>query len=255
MTPLQILLLALAIWVAFATLIRWVVIPALSRGPDGTPVTYLLWLAARNYSRLVHRVKATGQEAFRKQNDVGPLIVVANHTGVVDPLLIQGECGFHIRWMMAADMMGPGLDWLWRREKMIAVARNGQDSGPLREAIRHVKRGGVLGVFPEGRIVIPHGQVWPFFTGVGFIVAKTKAPVMISWIAGTPETNDLGKGLTTPSRATVVFDELHHFEDEGDPAAIAEALRKRLAEISGWRIEDNPPERVVVAERDLFAPA
>ena len=66
-------------------------LPWLRRGPRGDAVTGLLWRCVRVYSHVVHRATFVGMERLRAQADPGPLIVVANHTGAVDPLLIQAE--------------------------------------------------------------------------------------------------------------------------------------------------------------------
>jgi 1-acyl-sn-glycerol-3-phosphate acyltransferase len=168
------------------------------------------------------------------------LIVVSNHTGAVDPLLIQSACRFHIRWMMASAMMGRTLDWVWRMLRIIPIERDGRDSGPTREAIRHVKAGGVLGIFPEGRIVVPPGEVRPFHAGVGLIIARTKAPVLLVWVSGTPNTNKMAASLLGSSRAKVRFMEHVEFPPKANAETITRALREAMAEVSGWPINDDP---------------
>jgi 1-acyl-sn-glycerol-3-phosphate acyltransferase len=164
------------------------------------------------------------------------LIIVSNHTSGVDPLLIQAACRFHIRWMMAADMMIPELDWVLTGRNVIPVARDGRDSTSAREAVRHVRSGGVVGIFPEGRIVT-HGEIRRFHPGVGLIAAKTQAPVLLVCVSGTPETDSMARSFTTPSRARVVFAELVRFKSR-DPIEITEQLRHRLSQIRPWPIHD-----------------
>ena len=168
------------------------------------------------------------------------MIVVSNHTGAVDPLLIQAGCRFYIRWMMASDMMVPWLNWLWKLEKLIPVARDGRDAAAAREAIRHVKSGGVVGIFPEGRIVNPPRQIRPFHAGVGLIIARTQAPVMLVWVSGTPDTTGTAKSITTPSRARVEFVEVVDFKGQRDPEVITQQLRERLAKAANWPLNDHP---------------
>lgn len=222
---------------------RWAVARFLSNGPGDDVVYTLLWRLVRILTRLVHRVSYHGLELVPKTNRPGALIVVSNHTGSVDPLLIQAGCGFQIRWMMAGEMMGPGLDWLWKRLRLIAVDRLSRDTGPVREAIRHVQAGGVIGIFPEGRIVVPPRQIRPFADGVGLLIARTKAPVLLVWVSGTPDSNTMIGSITTPSHARVQFIDLIDFKGQRDAAAITQSLRERIAAASGWPINDNamPP--------------
>ena len=62
------------------------------------------------YCRLVHRLKITGRENIPKDLS-GPLVVISNHTGGLDPVFLQlGIQRPWIRWMMADDMRMPLLD-------------------------------------------------------------------------------------------------------------------------------------------------
>lgn len=245
---------AVLAWMAFVLVGRWLAWRYLRCFGPGDPGSCLLWLAVRAYARTLHRVRHRGLEELRVHRDIGPLIVVSNHTGAVDPLLIQAGCRFEIRWMMARDMMGPSLDWLWKRQRIIGVSRSGSDGLALRDAIRHVKAGGVVGIFPEGRIVNPPRQVRPFFTGVGLLVSRARAPVMVVWVSGTPDTTDLLRSLVTPSRARVEFVDVLTFDDDASPESITQAVRERLGEASGWPLNNDPMpplERERDAEADM----
>jgi 1-acyl-sn-glycerol-3-phosphate acyltransferase len=226
--------------IAAAALLRLVVLPWLSFGTHVGPTTGFIWRLVQVYARFVHRVRFEGMDEWRRNPNPGPLIVVSNHTGSVDPLLIQSGCHFHIRWMMASEMIAPWLRFVWKRTKPIPVDRDGRDSAPAREAIRHVRSGGVLGIFPEGRIVRPPQQIRPFFLGVGLIVARAKAPVLLVWVSGTPDTPGMMRSLFTPSRARVVYIDLIDFSHEPDAHIITQRLRERIAQVSGWPVTDEP---------------
>lgn len=240
MSPRTAILLAVAAAAAIAALLWLVVIPWLRRGPRGEILIGMLWRFLRGYVRIVHRSRFHGLEQLRHQINPGPMIVVSNHTGAVDPLLIQAGCRFYIRWMMASDMMVSWLNWLWKLEKLIPVARDGRDAAAAREAIRHVQSGGVVGIFPEGRIVHPPRQVRPFHSGVGLIIARTQAPVMLVWVSGTPDTTSTSKSITTPSRARVEFIEVLDFKGQRDAEAITQQIRQRLANAANWPLNDHP---------------
>ena len=173
-------------------------------------------------------------------NRPGGLVVVCNHTGPIDPLVLQAACRFEIRWMMAEALMMPALGWLWKRKRMIPIARDGRDTGPLREAIRHVKAGGTIGVFPEGAIVQPRCEVRPFHEGVGLIISRTRAPVLLVWVSGTPESPLMSVALKTRSRSRVVFLDRIEFDKSVDTATITRTLRERITKASGWPVNDDP---------------
>jgi 1-acyl-sn-glycerol-3-phosphate acyltransferase len=233
----------LVIYMAAILCMRWAALRYLTRGPGGNVGTGLIWLTARALSRLVQRAVFEGLEHVPDTNSPGAMIVVSNHTGAVDSILLQAACRFEIRWMMASEFMTPSLDWLWRRQRVIPVDRDGKDTGPLREAIRHVKDGGVIGIFPEGRIVRPQGEVRPFHDGVGLLIARTRAPVLLAWISGTPAAETAAGSMFTPCRARVVFIGLLRFDEATDAADITQELRRRIADVSGWPLNDQsmPP--------------
>jgi 1-acyl-sn-glycerol-3-phosphate acyltransferase len=235
-----IILLAFACWLLLVGATYVALMPWLADAPGETPTIGLIWRCLRIYARVMHRAKYSGFEDFRQLRDPGPLIVVSNHTGAVDPLLIQAGCRFHIRWMMASEMMTHKLDWLWHQQRTIPVDRDGKDAGPAREAIRHVQSGGIIGIFPEGRIVQPPEQIRPFYMGVGLIVARARARVLLVWISGTPRSPHTMDSLSTPSNARILYADLIDFHGERDGHVITNTLRKRLAEISGWPMNDQP---------------
>lgn len=205
--------------------------------PAGTIEAGIAWRIFRFYVRVVHRLKIEGLEHVPVRRDAGPLIVVANHTAGVDPVLIQARCRFEIRWMMATHMQVPELDWMWEIGQVIGVAGGGKDSSAAREAIRHVQSGGVLGIFPEGGLERPARQLRPFMAGVGLIVSKTKAPVLCAVIDGTPQVDPAWASLWRFSRSTIRFLPVIDYTSSGlKPAQIAKDLETRFAEATGWSV-------------------
>jgi len=174
----------------------------------------------------------------------GPLIIVANHTAGVDPLLIQAACRFEVRWLMASDMRHPALEWLWVYAHIIFVDRAGRDSMGPREAIGHVRSGGVLGIFPEGGLERPPRTIQPFQPGVGLIIKRTGAPVIPVVIDGTPIADQAWGSLIRRSRAVVRFMDPIRYEKTWTSEGIAIDLRRRFSQWTGWPLhgEDTVPE-------------
>ena len=88
----------------------------------------------------------------------------------------------------------------------IPVNRDGRDLQATRAALRVLKGGRVLPIFPEGRITPTSGrELGEFLPGAAFIAVRAGVPVIPAYIRGTPETNQIGPSLSTPSRAYVTF--------------------------------------------------
>ena len=199
----------------------------------------LIWRGLEVYSALFHHVRVIGVENVPPTWSPGPLIIVINHTAGIDPVLLQSICPFEIRWMMTTDMRLPGLEWLWRYAHIIFVDHKGSDVSGAREAIRHVKAGGVLGIFPEGGLERPRRHIMPFEPGVGLIVRRTGAPVLCAVVQGTPEVEPAWASLWHFSQSRVAFKPpIDYRATKLSAEEIASDLRRRYSEWTGWPIAE-----------------
>jgi len=225
------LILALAVLAALGWLAGWLVAT-----PRGEMDSGAVFRAFQIYAALIHRLRVVGREHIPV---VGPrgLIIVANHTAGVDPVLLQAALPYEVRWMMARDMQFAGLDWLWELGRVIAVDRTGRDSRSAREAMRHLESGGVIGIFPEGGIERPRRTLRPFMPGVGLIVKRTGATVLPVVIDGTPDVGPAWASLVRTSRASVrILPPIEYAKSGLGADQIARDLETRYAEWTGWRV-------------------
>ena len=238
--------LAFGLWCAGCLVVAHRVAPWLAARCGGDPITGIMAEVVRVYCRLVHRVRfehaSTETAALAERTHPGPLVVVSNHTAGIDPLLIQSGLHAHVRWMMERAMMVPALDWLWRHQRMIPVDFDAGDASAARAAVAHVRNGGVLGIFPEGGLARPPEHVLPFLPGVGLVVARTGAPVLLCWVSGTPRRRRSLQSLAACSRSRVVFVDVVRYPPRARPTEIAEDLRRRLVDASGWPAHDRAPQ-------------
>ncbi len=83
----------------------------------------------------------------------GAFVLASNHISHFDPPLLSGWSRRKIDWLAMSQLFGAGwsnraFHWL----DVIPVDRGGDDRRPLREALRRLAGGSVIGVFPEGGI-------------------------------------------------------------------------------------------------------
>ncbi|MAY75604.1 MAG: hypothetical protein CMJ31_12995 [Phycisphaerae bacterium] len=227
--------------------------------PRGDFESGAMLVMGRAYVRALHRLRVRGADRIPERTGepnettgaegVGPLIIVANHTAGVDPVLIQSAVPFYVRWMMAADMGIPLLDWFWRWWGVIFVDRENPGSAGLRQAIRHLRDGGVIGIFPEGGLERPPRQVMPFQEGIGVLIKRTGARVLPVTIDGTPQYDPAWASLWRASESTIHFREIIDYANSDIPAdQIAEDLRRRFLNWTGWPANDSPPPWQVEAD-------
>jgi len=213
----------------------------LLRNPWGTVEGGLLKLAGNAYVFGFHGLRARGREHMPRERHPGPLIVIANHTAGIDPLLIQAVCPFPIRWVMAEDMRTPMVNWFLDWAGVIFVDRADPEIAGLREAVRHVRSGGVLGFFPEGGLERPPRAIRPFQPGIGLVLRRTRAPILPVVIEGTPTGATAWSSLARPSRSRVRFLEvLEPDRFSGGPEEIAVALREFFLDQTGWVRNESP---------------
>lgn len=228
-------------WLWLLPLLRRRIGARLARRIGTAPFAGAVDLLICLYCRIFHRVRFVGFEdlpaPFRHGDAEGGL-VVANHTAGIDPLLVQTGVRRFIRWMMWADMMIPSLDPIWKAGRILPVRYGSEDSTTVRLAIRHVRDGGLVGVFAEGGIARPPGRIHPFQAGVGLLARMTKAPILLVHIHGTPQAPTAFGSVLRPSRTTVEMVGIFDLSREKDPHRAVEILRTALAEHTGWPLSD-----------------
>ncbi len=144
----------------------------------------------------------------------GPLLLAVNHSSYFDPPL-AGTCSRRGVYYLARKSL---LKWpffgpLFPAMNVIPVEREGNDMSALREVIKKVREGNGIVLFPEGTRS-KDGRLQPAQAGLGFIIAKTMAPVLPMRIFGAHEAfpkNSKGFRFT---RITVVLGEPIHFTPE-----------------------------------------
>lgn len=127
--------------------------------------------------------------------DEGPALIIANHRSPVDPLMVWMNHHLaqpsrrirNIRFMMAREYLDvKGVGWITRVAKVIPASRDGRDSGPAREALRALKQGDLIGLFPEGRINTGV-DLLEASPGIAWLALKSQVPVYPVFLQGTPQ--------------------------------------------------------------------
>ena len=172
----------------------------------------------------------------------GPAILVCNHTSGLDPLLIQAVVDRVVIWMMAKEYYDiKALTWVFRAIEAIPVERSGRDSGSLRAALRFLKQGRVLGVFPEGRIARTR-ELMPFQTGVAMMAIKTGVPVYPAYLDGTQRNKSMLGGILVPNRATLTFGPPVQFDRSSTDREALEAATQAIKD-AVEALRHHPPRR------------
>ena len=227
---------SIAITCLFIAAIQRFLVGALSKYAMGDSPTALLWLLNIGYVRWIHRLRAFGIEKIPNTIHPGKLIVVCKHQSPIDPLLVQSQCRFKIRWLMAEEYMFPSLDFVWKYSEVIPIARDGHDAAGLRVALRYLKKNGVIGIFPESGIKQPREGIHPFAEGVGAMISHTNAKVLLVTVDGTPFNDEMGDAIFERSHSIVRFIDLIEYPESATKSEITADLRSRLSQATGWSL-------------------
>jgi len=118
----------------------------------------------------------------------GAAIVVSNHPCHVDPALLIAGSRRWIHFLQAQEEYDrPLLRPFFRLFGCIPVRRGCADRRAIRRALDCLKRGDVVGLFPEGDLSPPGGAgLRPGFPGAALLALRSHAPVVPAYIAGAP---------------------------------------------------------------------
>lgn len=152
----------------------------------------------------------------------GPCIIAANHCSFFDPPLVGVACKRAIHYLARKSLLEwPILGPIFPDLNVIPVDRKNADRSALMGAIRVVKNGGAVLIFPEGTRS-PDGKLQPAQPGIGMIVAKTGAPVVPVRIFGSYEVYNRNQRRPRMGEVTVKIGQCIPF-----PADRHEAMRDR----------------------------
>jgi 1-acyl-sn-glycerol-3-phosphate acyltransferase len=194
-------------------------------------------MVARNFSTMYHDLKVLTPNPLPAR---GGAILVCNHISSIDPVLLQAAVPRAITWMMAKEYSKVfGVQWFLNAIEPILVERSGRDMAATRAALRALKDGKILGLFPEGRIAKTR-ELLEFQTGVALLAMKSKAPVYPAYLDGDQRMKGMVEAFVRPHHATLAFGppvELDYENDdrEGLDAATAK-IRAAVAELASVRL-------------------
>ncbi len=152
-------------------------------------------------------------------------------------MLLQAKSRRVLGFMIAREYYdAPSIHWICKHIGCIAVNRDGRDFGATRTALRALKAGRVLPIFPEGHIVPSSGRrLDEMKPGTAYLAIHARVPVIPAYVSGTPETNEIFESLLTPSRASVIFGEPIDLSDIGRSGPATRMRRRKYPSASNGR--------------------
>ena len=130
--------------------------------------------------KLFFRLKVTGQQNIPQD---GPFIIVANHSSLLDPVILGVSVRPKVIFVAAAYLFKIGwLGYLLRKANSIPV-QGENDISSLKRALKILQAGGVLGIFPEGGVDRQKNNL-PIKAGAAFLATRVGVPIVPIKIKG-----------------------------------------------------------------------
>jgi 1-acyl-sn-glycerol-3-phosphate acyltransferase len=148
------------------------------------------------------RFRVVGCERVPMQ---GPAVVVAPHRSWLDPACVGGACPRPVRFLILDTVYRRvWARWFYRGMCGIPVRVGGgpETMAGLRDALRALRAGQVVGVFPEGR-TMPEGPLQPLHAGAALLSVRGRAPVIPMVIRGSAKAWPRGRRWPGPAAISV----------------------------------------------------
>ena len=169
-------------------------------------------------------------------------ILVSNHRAPIDPTFLYLSTRRMVHWMVAKEyVVHPALAWFFQESESIPVSRGGIDTKATKIAIRYAEQGGLVGMFPEGRINRTDDLLLPGRPGAALIALRAQVPIVPMYVDGAPyDGESVFSPLFMPAHVRLTIGKPLDLSDYYDRATDREAQRtvtlialKEIARLAG----------------------
>jgi 1-acyl-sn-glycerol-3-phosphate acyltransferase len=208
-----------------------------------------LWTMAHIVVRILWRTKMPSFPDAAKES----VVIICNHRSSVDPFFLQVCFSRPMHWMVAREYCEhPSFRWFLKQAEVIPVNRGGIDTASTKSAIRLAAAGGVVGLFPEGRINQTDDFMLPVRPGALLVALKARVPIVPCYIEGAPFDGTPWSPFFRTAQTRVTFGEpvdlSPYFEQEQDKAWSGEKMLEIVSRIA--ELADQPGDQIRLAGRN-----
>ncbi len=180
----------------------------------------------------LHRVPSTGG-----------VILASNHTTALDPFLLQAAVPRPIRWLMLTSYRFKAFEFFWKTIDPVFLevdpTSDQVNPGPaqVRDLAKRLKKGDIVGVFPEGHLQYDHRNLDDFQDGAAALSRLSGATIVPCFISGTPRSKSILTHLLKPTRSRLAFGEGFVVQRGDDIAAATARLRAAIEQLAAEEAE------------------
>ncbi len=127
-------------------------------------------------AHILFKLNIIGLENIPKDR---PFVLCCNHTSISDMVLLIAFCPRQVCFMSKKEVFKYKIvAWFMRQMRAFPVDRGARDISAIRSACEVIKRGDVLGIFPEGTRYKDYTPPHKFLPGSAFVAMKTGADIL-----------------------------------------------------------------------------
>ena len=187
----------------------------------------MMYFIVRNFLKLFLIIfmgfRVYGKEKVPKK---GAFILASNHVSHLDPPALASASPRVLHFMARQTLFDNRLlGWVIGSCGVFPVKRGEADIGAMKKAIRLLKSGEVLFVFPEGTRS-ESGEMSEAQPGMGYLSLMGGAPILTAYVEGTDKAMPKGANRIKLGRVSVYFGDLIEPQKLGLPSDRKEAAQR-----------------------------
>lgn len=151
---------------------------------------------AKRVLTIVLRIKGYRMQGLENIPAQGPVIIACNHISMWDPIIVGCTMPRQVFFMAKEELFQIKLlSKVFNKLGAFPVKRGEGDISAIRKSLTVLKKGNILGIFPEGTRS-KSGDIQEAMAGIALIMEKSKAPILPIKVYGS-------KGLLRQKRGNI----------------------------------------------------
>ena len=182
------------------------------------------------FSKTLFPVKVHGLKNIPSR---GGFILASNHLSNLDPMLLGLASGRRLNYLAKESLF---KNWFFsfflHQVGAFPIKRGSSDVGAIKEALKRLKKGGGMVIFPEGTRKAKDGtkKVQP---GIGLVAAKSGVPVVPALIKDSDKVLPAGSKFIRPGQITISFGRPAQYSAHESYFDIAQRIMDEIDSLSG----------------------
>jgi 1-acyl-sn-glycerol-3-phosphate acyltransferase len=194
-------------------------------------VWFSLQMLAKVVFGLYFRLRMRGQEKLPAH---GGALLLINHQSFLDPLVVGTPLTRPVSYVARDSLFRvPVVGWILRNTYVFPISREAASSSSIKEAVRRMHHGFLVGIFPEGTRSVD-GTLGEMKPGFMALVRRGDVPVLPVGVGGSGRAFPRNTWIVRPKTVRVVIgdpfteDEIRELSTRGREEEFIALVRERI---------------------------